>query len=513
MAATKTAKTETSKPENKSAESSGDGGGRPNKVKITDVGPSRKKIHIEIPAETVTEQFGTSIDTLMVEAELPGFRKGRAPKRLVERRFGSVIQKEAKNALVSTAFNKAIEDNKLRVIGEATAPELEKLELVMGKPLAFDLEVEVLPTFELPKLDGIDVKKPLFDVTDAAVKTELDRLLLNEGRLESKDKPGKGDYLTGHAIMKEDKAGGAEHLNIQDAVIQIPTDGDKGMILGVNVDDFAKQIGHPKIGETLTIKTTGPEGHENEAIRGKNLVITFQVKRADHIIPAKAEEIAAKYGMASVSEVTDAMRQKLEQRVQVDQQTAMRQQVAKYLMEHTTIEMPERITAQQAGRNLERTRMELMYRGVDQQKIEENLANLRAAAANSAVSELKIFFILDKAAEALDVKVSDAEINGRISQMAAARNERPEKLRQEIIARNQVGTVYTQIREHKTMDAILAKAKVTEMPLDEFNKLVQAHNAEVSKGKGAAKPAAKKEDHPAKDKDEEAKPKAKSAKK
>ncbi|MGE4198840.1 MAG: trigger factor family protein, partial [Phycisphaerales bacterium] len=62
---------------------------RPNKVNVTDVGPCLKKISIEIPAETVKEQLGTSLDTLLVEAELPGFRKGRAPKRLIEKRFGT----------------------------------------------------------------------------------------------------------------------------------------------------------------------------------------------------------------------------------------------------------------------------------------------------------------------------------------------------------------------------------------------------------------------------------------
>ena len=79
-----------------------------NKVKITDAGPCAKKIHIEIPAETVTEQLGLSVDTLLTEAALPGFRKGHAPRRLVERKFGSTIQKEAKNQLVGQAFNQAV---------------------------------------------------------------------------------------------------------------------------------------------------------------------------------------------------------------------------------------------------------------------------------------------------------------------------------------------------------------------------------------------------------------------
>jgi trigger factor len=464
---------------------------RPNKVKVTDIGPCLKKLHIEIPAETVTEQLGTSIDTLLVEAELPGFRKGRAPKRLVEKKFGSTIRREAKNQLVASAYQKAIEDNKLRVVGDPSSDTLDKVEITDGKALSFEIELEVSPEFELPNLEGIEVKKPKIEITDDMIKGDMDRLALNEGSLKSKEKIDAGDYLTGHAIMKgEDNK---EILNINDAVIQVPTEdkNGKGMILGVNVDDFSKQIGKPKIGDTVTIKTTGPEQHENEAVRGKKLSISFQIKRADEIVPASLEEVARRYGLENDSQVKDAVKSRIEQRVQVDQASAMRNQIAKYLLDNTEMELPERITAAQAGRNLERARMELMYRGMDAAKIEEQLAELRSGSADQAANELKLYFAIDKAAEKMDVKVTEGEMNARIAQMAYSRGDRPERLRQEIIARNQVGTVYQQIREHKTMDAILSKAKIEDIALDEYNKSVTE-----SKGKKSGS-SAKKSEHKA----------------
>lgn len=456
---------------------------RPNKVKVTDIGPCLKKLSIEIPAETVAEQLGTSIDTLLVEAELPGFRKGRAPKRLVEKKFGSTIRREAKNQLVAGAYQKAIEENKLRVVGDPSSDTLDKVEIVDGKPLAFEIELEVSPEFELPNLDGIEVKKPKIEITDEMVKADVDRLALNEGSLKSKEKIEAGDYLTGHAIMKGED--GKEILNINDAVIQVPTADKKGkgMILGVVVDDFADQIGKPKIGDTLTVKTTGPEQHENEAVRGKKLVITFQIKRADEIVPASLDEVARRYGLEGEAQVSEAVKGRIEQRVQVDQAAAMRNQVAKYLLDNTQMELPPRVTAAQAGRNLERTRMELMYRGMDAAKIEEHLAELRSGSAEQAANELKLYFAIDKAAEKLDVKVTEGEMNARIAQMAYSRGDRPERLRQEIIARNQVGMVYQQIREHKTMDAILAKARIEDIGLDDYNKSVTE-----AKGKKASSP-------------------------
>lgn len=492
---------------------------RPNTVSIADAGPSRKKITIEVPAETVSEKLRESLDTLSVEAELPGFRKGRAPRGLIEKRFGQAMRDEAKRQLVSAAYTKAIEDHKLKVVGEPTSEMLEKVGVESGKPLVFDLEVEVMPEFELPSLEGIAVRRPLIEVEASAVNDELNKLRINEGRLESLEAPEAGDYLTGRGIMKGPD--GTEFYNINGAVIQLPTadKGGKGMVLGIMVEDFEKQVGRPKPGETVTIKAKGPEQHEIEGVRNADLTITFAVERADRIIPAPMEDILAQYGFQSEDQIRDAMRQRMQQRVMVQQQTVMRQQVAQHLIENTTMDLPERMTAGQAARTLQRQRLEMMYRGFEPATIEERIAELRNASQDLAKRELKLFFILNKAGDDLNVQVTEGEINGRISQMAMERNVRPEALRQELIQRNQVGGIFQQIREHKTFDAILSKASITDMPADEFTKVMteeaKARGEKTGEQSGQEKPA-KKSKAKAEESDEgegESKPKSKGKKK
>jgi trigger factor len=447
---------------------------RPNKVDISTVNPTRRKIRIEVPRESVDEALGTSLDTLLLEAELPGFRKGRAPKRLIEKRFGSVMKQQTKDQLVASAYQKAIDESKLRVVGEPASETLAKVEVEAGKPLIFEVEVEVVPEFELPSLEGIAIKKPTIAVTDEMVAKEVEKLCIQEGSLEEREKPEPGDYLTGSAKMTgKDKEGkDASFFESDGIVVQIPTadKAGKGMIVGLSVDDLAKQLGLPKPGDAVTIRTKGPENHEREELRGVDLTITYTPGRCDRIIPAPAADLAARFGFDGEPGLRDAMKQRLNQRVLIDQQSVMRQQLAKFLMEKTKMDLPQRTTAQQAERTFQRRRLELMYRGVDPMKIEENIAELRRQSAASAAGELKIFFILDKAAEQLGVKVSEQEINGRIAQIAMERNMRPEQLRQQMIQSNQVGGVFTQIREHKTMDAILAKAAVSEVPADQFAK-------------------------------------------
>ncbi|MEN0021087.1 MAG: trigger factor [Planctomycetota bacterium] len=436
-------------------------------ITVTDAGPCAKKVAIEVSADDIEAHLGESLDTLAVEAEIPGFRKGRAPKRLVEKRFGDAVRSEAKNQIVSQAYAKAVEDNELKVVGEPIADQLADLELEDGKPLAFEVEVEVMPEFDLPELEGIKVAKPLVTVEDEQVDKELDRLCLTEGDLEERDASEANDYLTGRAVMKG--SDGTVHYDIDGAVVQVPEDAS-GMILGVLVDDLAKQLGKPKPSETAEIKTKGPEQHEIEAVRGDDVVITFEVQRVDRIVPIEAATLSERLGFPNVDELKDRIRSQLFDQLSVRQQVAMRQQLAKHLRESVEFDLPERLTTSQAERGLQRRRLELMYRGIREEQIEQRVAELRNASQEAAAAELKLFFILARVAEEMDVGVTEGDVNSRILQLARSRNQRPEQLRQQLIQSNQIGQVVQQIREHKALDALLAKAEVEEISLDEYNK-------------------------------------------
>ncbi len=185
---------------------------------------------------------------------------------------------------------------------------------------------------------------------------------------------------------------------------------------------------------------------------------------AGRIIPASSDHVVKMLGMETEQQLKDAIKARLGQRVATQQQVAMRQQIAKFLTDNTKMDLPVKMASYQAARILENRRMELMYRGVDAQKIEEHMAELRTASGSLAQRDLKLFFILQKAAETLGVSVDENEINQRIAQMAWERNVRPDRLRAEIIQTNRVGAVYNQIREHKTMDAIIAKARSRSSP-------------------------------------------------
>lgn len=439
-----------------------------NSIKIEDVGPCRKRISVEIPAEAVNDQMELAFGSVASEASIPGFRKGHAPRRLVEKRFGGYVKDETRQRLVTQAYEEAVRENELKVLGQPPAEVFESIEVEAGQPVNFEVEVEVMPVFELPELKGIKVLKPDSTLPEGLVDEEIKKIAINEGSLDEREDSDRGDYLTGNAVMTDKD--GTEHYNIEGAVVQIPQEGEEGMILGVIVPDFAKQIGTPNEGAKLSIKLTGPENHEVEAIRGKDLTINYEVTKVYRIVPAVVSDLVTKYGFNDEEQLREMITNQLQQRAEVQQQAVMRQQVTKHLADNIEFELPEGLTSQQAARNLERRRMELMYRGVNPTEIEQHMAELRSASAEGARSELKQFFILNKAAEQLNVQIQEQEINARVMQMASQQGKRPEQVIQELQQSGQAQTLIQQVREHKTIDAILADAEIEDVSADEFNK-------------------------------------------
>lgn len=439
-------------------------------VTVEDAGPCRKKLSIEIPGDQIGAKIGAAIAELEGSVSLPGFRPGRVPRKLIEKRFGPQVREETKRQLVSEAYQTAVKEHELRIVGEPEGgEELNDAVIEPGTPLSFSIHVEVAPSFSAPDLSGLVVKKPTFEVTDAMIEEQIDRAKVNEGDLEEQDKAQLGDYCVGHGVLKLAKTGEVVH-DIEGAVIQIPKDGDKGMILGVAADDFAKQVGLPTKGDTLTVKTTGPEQHEVEAIRGKPIEAVFEVAEVQRVIPATTEQILARFGLADEDALRKGVRKQLESRVHAQQQAAMRQQAAARLLDTVDFELPERLTAGQAARNLQRRRMDLMYQGVDPETIEHQLAEMRESSGEIARRELKLFFILDKLATDFSVAVTEQDVAGAITQMALSRGVQPAELRHELIQSGQVQAIAQQVREYKTLDRVLEKAKIEEIDAETFNK-------------------------------------------
>jgi trigger factor len=427
-----------------------------NIVDVQDAGTLKKKISITVPRARIDAKFAEMFGELSHSAQIPGFRVGHAPRRLIEKRFGKEIGEDVRNAMISEAIAPALEKSELKMLGEPQI-DLDKIQLPDSGDMTFSFEIEVMPEFELPALEGIKVTRQKLEMTDARVDEYLEQLRVSRARFEPTDSPAAegdtvlaGAKISGEGIATVERPG----LNLRVA---------PGQVEGLPLVDLGTALAGKKAGQKATLKVKAPAAHPNEEWREKELTVEIELSDIRRrVLPEVNEEFAKSLGFESLSEVRDYINVRMKQRIETETQQSLRDQVCKYLLDSAKFELPEGAAARYAARVLQRRYVELMYRGVPQEQINERLTELQAAATEQAKTEMKLSFILKKIADDQKVEVHEGEVNARIAQMAAEQGRRPERLRQELGQDGSLEALADSLREARVLDNLLAKAEVTE---------------------------------------------------
>ena len=441
-------------------------------VTIDDIGPGRKCLTIEIPGERITSTLEEGYEKLKTDAQIPGFRKGRAPMRLIQKRFGTSVKDDVRGQLISDSFSQACQQENLDVIGEPDIPDIDDLKLPDQGPMTFKVEVEVAPQVELPAFEELKVEKVASEVTDADMDQELDDWRLRYGEttelLDAKIQ--KRDYVKCDVRIYsgengDDSAELLAHHPDSYALVHGKDHDYKGHIAGIMIDDLGKKLTGKTVGDQVTISMTGPSAHENEDIKGKPITLKIEIESVQRVEPADDQMLLEQTGVDALDDLKQQIRQMLQSRRQAEQTAQMHEQLCQQLAERVDLQLPQGLTGRQTERALYRRKMDMAMIGISEQEIEKRMAQLRTSSEEDACKQLKQFFILTQAAKTLEVEVSEAEVNGRVAMMATQRGQRPEKMRQMMQKSGELEHLYLQIREHKTLDTILQKANVVEKPI------------------------------------------------
>lgn len=430
-------------------------------IKIEDAGPATKKVVVSIPKERVTEVLTQQFKELRQQAAIPGFRPGHAPQKLIEKRFSNDVKDQVRRTLISESYEQAVEKNSLNVIGEPEFDNPQAIELKEDAGLSYSFNVEVQPEFTVPDLGQLKVKKPKISVTEENVDQAMQNLREQQGTLVPVEDRG---------VEPKDHLVADVHIKLGDQVLSHQHDmqfaARPGRIAGVDVQDLDKQLTGLKSGEKRSIKVNVPEAHPNEQIRGKEIEVEFNLKDIKRLDLAEIDqEFLESLGFAQEKELRDALREQMEERINLDVQGSMREQVNKYLLDNINIELPTRLSDKQEQRIVSRRAVDLMMRGMPREQIEANLEKLKGGARDEAVRELKLFFVLQKIAADKNVDVDEGELNGRIAMLAAQRGQRPEKLKQQMAKDGTLANMYVQMREQKAVDELLKNAQIEEVEL------------------------------------------------
>jgi trigger factor len=431
-----------------------------NTVTIEDAGPCKKKLVIEVPEETVKKAADDQYETLRKEALVPGFRKGRVPRRLLEKRFGKETSEQIKLKLLAQASDSAIKDNKLDVLRDPDI-DFEKIELPDAGPLKFDFEVEVRPEFDLPKLEGIPVEKRKLKVTDEQIDKEIDQLLRWSGLLTPRDggEIELEDQIIADVVIKAE--GIEEEQKLNNIEIYVRQNGFVGAIPVEKLDELLIGAGS---GDIRQISVDVPKTYFRKEYRGKKVDIRITVKEIKWLKPAALDEnLFKRFGVKDENELREKLQENLQSRLEQQVRSEMAEQIHKYMLDNTSFDLPVDVVAEQSNALLQRQNANLMMRGISREQIEEQMAQLKASSDQQAKEQLKTFFIMAKVAEKLKIDVSEEEINGHIAQLAVQRGQRPERMREEMVRDGSLAQFRLQVREDKCIAKLLETAKITEI--------------------------------------------------
>ncbi len=454
-------------------------------VKVEEIGSLRKKVTITIPRASIDEQLDNRYDELREKASVPGFRPGRAPQKLLEKRFGSDVGEEVNQQLISNAYLAGVEKESLDPLGDplvrvsvtenradakgaSKEVQVEQL-LPLGEALPhlkrpdegswdIECEIEVRPVFELPELTGIKVSKPLLKVTKDDVAEEIKRMNTMRGTympLED-EKTAADDAVTGTIKVVCD---GSVIKTEDEAVLAVRDQRYDGILL----EGFGKAATGKKVGDTIKAKVTLPDDYTDVDLRSKpaefELAIT-QVKRLQ--VPDIDDAYIESMGFEKREEFEDYIKENMEHALQQQVRREMRNQVKEFLLEKADFDIPEGASQRHTEHLVGQAMMNLYRQGVPDSAISKHADELRIEATARARTELKLVFIMDKISEEKEINVSEEEVNSAIAMIAARRNRRFDRVRDEIISTGHLRTLYVQLRDEKILEALLEDAEVTE---------------------------------------------------
>jgi len=460
-------------------------------VETEPIGLLRTKLTVTVPKDTIHERIESQYDELRREATVPGFRRGRAPRTLIEKRFGGDVRDELKDKLVAEAYLAAVEKEDIKVLGEPDL-ELAKIELPDQGDLSFTCEVELKPEFDLPELEGIELSRPKIGVADKDIDAQIERMRAMRGNLQPVEdgKAEQDDLVVADVTI----AIGSDTIH-QEENAQVPA--RPSVIDGIPVESLGEQLTGSASGEVRKIEVTLPDGYRLEEHRGKKATIELKVQEIKRLVlPELDENLLKAFGADTLDELRDWVRANLEARLDQDVRRAMREQLSGYLLDHTELDVPPQLSQRQTERMVNRRRLDMLSQGVPEAEVEKNLDALRTTATEQVARDLKLYFVMEKIAEQLEIDVSEEEVNARIAQIAQAYGQRFDRVRDDLARRGGLTELYLELREQKCVDRLLEQAKITDTEAQPSEQADQQAKPAKAKKKAAKrrKPAAKDKD-------------------
>ena len=420
-----------------------------------------RHVKVTVPRSDVDEYYQNEYADLEKTAYVPGFRVGKAPRKLVERRFRKEVSDRVKHVLVIDALEQVNGSSEFTPISE---PDLDLKTLVLPEDgdFVFEFTIEVRPDFELPEWKGLKIEKPVREFTSEDVDKSVQRVLSMYSELEDSDDPvALGNLVEVDITVKS----GEEVVNTApgELIKVCPTlTFHDGSLAG-----FDTLMVGAKKGDTLTTPMTLSADAPNEAYRGKTVDVTFEITNVKReTLPHVSDAFLQRLGYDNEGDFRDTLLDALKRQLEHAQHRRTRQQITEALTVAASWDLPPSLLKGQSEREVRRTVMELERSGYGQDEITAMLNTIRQNSAASTAQALKEHFILEKIAEIENVVDTPEDYDNEVALIAAQHNVSPRRVRAQIEKAGEMDILRNQIIERKVINLIYESATFKEVPFD-----------------------------------------------
>jgi len=431
-------------------------------VSVEKRGACQRHLTVSVSRDDINRYFDKEFSELVEKAEVPGFRPGHTPRKLIETRFRKDVSERVKGTLLMDAIGQATDDEDLSVISEPDL-DVDAVKLPDDGPMTFEFDVEVRPEFDVPQWKGLTVNKPVREFSASDVDAQLKKVLARYGRLVPKDEAAEpGDYVTINLSFFD---GDKLLSKAEEEVIRIrPTlsfrDG--------KVTDFDKLMAGAAVGDTRQGKAVLSQDAPNILLRGKEVTASFEVLEVKRLeLPELTPEFLESLGgVESEADLRDMIKDNLERQLEYQQHQQAREQVTAALTEAADWDLPPEMLKRQSQRELQRAVLELQRRGFSNDEIQTHANELRQHSAESTARALKEHFILERIAEDEDIDADEADYNAEIALIAAQSGDSVRRVRARLEKSGMMDALHNQIIERKVISRILDHAVFNEVPYE-----------------------------------------------
>ncbi len=451
-------------------------------VEVDSPSACERHVTVTVSRADIDRYLDDAFGELMPTATVPGFRAGRAPRKLVESKFKKEIGEQIKGSLLMDSLSQISEKQDFTAISE---PELnlDAVEVPDEGPMTFEFDIEVRPEFEMPKWRGLKLDRPMKEFGDQEVDAQLEKMLTRFGQLTPHNGPAsEGDYLTVNIVTSHDDE---QLVHDEERVLRIREilsfrDGE--------LNGFDKLMDGVKAGEKRSGSVELTQDASNEELRGKQVDAEFEVLEVKQLkLPELTEDFLQEMGnFESEEKLREAIHADLQRQLEYEQQQKIRGQITAMLTESASWELPPGLLKRQSARELERAVMELRRAGFSEAEIRARENQLQQNSAASTAQGLKEHFILERIAEDEDIEAEEGDFEKEIFLMSMQSGESPRRVRAQIEKRGLMDVLQNQILERKVLETVQAQAKFNDQPYEPEPLNVEAIHLAAGGGDGSS---------------------------